>query len=57
MNVTQKLNLFVMKGAEGDQFRHKAAAVAIAIPVIVLVALAMSALAPFLPASSGLWKT
>jgi hypothetical protein len=38
MNITNKLNLFVMKGVEGDQFRRKIAVVAVAVGVIALVA-------------------
>ena len=50
MNVSHKLNLFVLKGTEGDKIRRKAAAVAITIPVIVLavaaIYIAVSANAP-----------
>jgi len=41
MNVTEKFDLFVMKGAEGDQFRRKIAAVGVAIALILLVAIAI----------------
>ena len=41
MNVTEKFDLFVMKGVEGDQFRRKFLATAVAIILIVLVALAI----------------
>jgi hypothetical protein len=41
MNITQKLNLFVIKGTEGDHFRRKIATFAVAIALIVLVALAI----------------
>lgn len=41
MNITHKLNLFVMKGVEGDQFRRKIAVVAVAVAMIVLVAFAI----------------
>jgi hypothetical protein len=54
MNITQKLNLFVIKGTEGDHFRRKVATVAVAIALIVLVALAIYIAVSASPSVAGL---